>query len=71
MIIFGMKRMCFVNSKETHKARIWDSCDVDSGSLVENSFTARYLAGIIRNSREKPKGTRWNFEYKLLALSLP
>jgi hypothetical protein len=31
---------------------------------------ARLLAGVIRNSRQKPKGRRWNFEDKVLALAL-
>lgn len=51
-------------------------CDVDSDPLKENLSSSlsleavRLLAGISRNSRQKPKGRRWNFDYKLLALSL-
>ena len=40
---------------------------------VLNSFNVegvRFLAAIIRNSRHKPRGRRWNFEEKILALSL-
>jgi len=31
----------------------------------------RLLKGIFTNSKRKPKGRRWNFEDKMLALSLP
>ena len=40
---------------------------------ISNSLNAeavRLLAAIIRNSRYKPRGRRWNFEEKILALSL-
>jgi hypothetical protein len=51
-------------------------CCVDRDPIMENlspSLTveaARLLAAIVRNSRQKPKGRRWNFEDKVLALSL-
>jgi hypothetical protein len=35
-----------------------------------NAEAVRLLAAIIRNSRHKPRGSRWNFEDKILALSL-
>jgi len=35
-----------------------------------NAEAVRLLAAIIRNSRHKPRGRRWNFEEKILALSL-
>jgi len=35
-----------------------------------NAEAARLLAAIIRNWRHKPRGTRWDFEDKVLALSL-
>jgi hypothetical protein len=44
-------------------------CDVDSDPLMENLSssstleTARFLSAIIRNSRQNPKGKRWNFEH--------
>ena len=40
---------------------------------ISNSLNAeavRLLAAIIRNSRHKPRGRRWNSEEKILALSL-
>jgi len=40
---------------------------------ISNSLNAeavRLLAAIIWNSRCKPRGRRWNFEEKILALSL-
>jgi hypothetical protein len=42
-------------------------CFVDSDPLMENLSsslsveTARLLAAIIRNSRQKPEGRKWNF----------
>jgi hypothetical protein len=53
-----------------------DLCDVDSDPLTReisnflNVEAVRLLAGIIRNSNNKPRGRRWNFEEKILALSL-
>jgi hypothetical protein len=49
---------------------------VDSDPLKMNisySFSveaARFLAAVFRNSSQKPKGRRWNFEDKVLALSV-
>jgi hypothetical protein len=53
-----------------------DLCDVDSDPLMQdisnslNAEAVRLLAAIIRNSRRKPRGRRWNFEENILALSL-
>jgi len=53
-----------------------DLCDVDSDPLMQeisNSLSVeavRLLAANIMNRRHKPKGRRWNFEGKILALSL-
>jgi hypothetical protein len=53
-----------------------DLCDVDSDPLMQkisnslNAEAVRLLAAIIRNSRHKSRGRRWNFEEKILALSL-
>jgi len=35
-----------------------------------NVEAVKLVAVIIRNSKQKPKGRRWNFEEKILALSL-
>ena len=35
-----------------------------------NAEGIRLLKGIFRNSKRKPKGRRWNFKDKMLALSL-
>jgi len=49
---------------------------VDSDPLMQkisnslNADAVRLLAAIIRNSRHKPRGRRWNFEEKILALSV-
>jgi len=40
---------------------------------ISNSLNAeavRFLAAVIRNSRHKPRGRGWNFEEKILALSV-
>jgi len=53
-----------------------DLCDVDSDPVTQessnslNAGAVRLLAAIIRNSRHKPRGRRWNFEEKILALSI-
>jgi len=39
-------------------------------STSMNAEGIRQLKGIFRNSKCKPKGRRWNFEDKMLALSL-
>jgi hypothetical protein len=49
---------------------------MDSGPLMEdisnslNVEAVRLLPAIIRHSKHKPKGRKWNFEDKILALSL-
>jgi hypothetical protein len=51
-------------------------CGVDSDPLMENLSSCinveatRILAAIFRNSQHRPKGRRWNFDEKVLALSL-
>ena len=56
--------------------KLKDLCDVDSDPLMQeisnslNVEAVRLLAAIIRNSKHKPRGRRWNFEEKILALSL-
>jgi hypothetical protein len=48
---------------------------VDSEPLIQeisnslNADAVRLLAEIISNSRHKPRGRRWNFEEKILAVS--
>jgi len=66
---------CKLRSK--YRSRKWkDLCDVDSDPLMQeisdslNAEAVRLLAAIIRNSRCKPRGRRWNFEEKILALSM-
>jgi hypothetical protein len=50
-------------------------CAVDSDPLMQeisnslNAEAVRLLAAIIRNTRHKPRGRRWTFEDKRLALS--
>ena len=50
--------------------------DVEVNTMREDISTSlnaegiRLLKGIFRNSKRKPKGRRWNFEDKMLALSL-
>jgi hypothetical protein len=53
-----------------------DLCDVESDPLMQeisnflNVQAVRLLAAIIRNNKHKPRGRKWNFEEKNLALSL-
>jgi hypothetical protein len=62
--------------KKYRSRKLKDLCDVDSDPLLQeisnslNAEAVRLLAAIIRNSRHKPRGRRWNFEDKILALSL-
>jgi hypothetical protein len=62
--------------KKYRSRKLKDLRDVDSDPLMQeisNSLNAdafRLLAAIIRNSRHKPKGRRWSFKEKILALSL-
>ena len=59
-----------------NRKKLKDLCDVDSDPLMQeisnslNVEAVRLLAAIIRNSKHKPRGRRWNFEEKILALSL-
>ena len=43
---------------------------IEDISTSLNAECIRLLKGIFRNSKRKPKGSRWNFEDKMLALSL-
>jgi hypothetical protein len=62
--------------KKYRSRKLKDLCDVDSGPLMQeisnslNAEAVRLLAAIIRNGRHKPRGRWWNFEEKILALSL-
>ena len=62
--------------KKYMSGKLKDLCDVDSVPMMQeisnslNAGAVRLLAAIIRNSRHKPGGRRWNFEVKVLALSL-
>ena len=52
-----------------------DLCDVYSDPVMQeisnslNVEAVRLMAAVIRNSRHKPRGRRWNFEDKILFLS--
>jgi hypothetical protein len=73
-----------IRKKEGALGRLRSKCrqnlkcvsDVEVKTLTEDistSLTAegiRLLKGIFGNSKRKPKGRRWNFEDKMLALSL-
>jgi hypothetical protein len=62
--------------KKRKREKMKKLCDVDSDPLkqsLSSSFSLqapRFLAAIFRNSRQKPWCRRWNFEDKVLALSL-
>jgi hypothetical protein len=66
--------LCKLKKKYKEK-KLKKLCDVDSDPLMENlssSFCLEtaFLAAILRNSRQGPQSRRWNFEEKVLALSL-
>jgi hypothetical protein len=66
--------LCKVRNK-SKREKMKELCDVDSDPLMQSlslSFSlqaARFLAAIFQNSRQRPRGRRWNFEDKMLALS--
>jgi hypothetical protein len=61
--------LCKLKRKYTSR-KLKDLCDVDSDPLMQeisNSLNAEavtLLAAIIRNTRYKPRGRRWNVEEK-------
>jgi len=62
--------------KKYRSRKLKDLCVVDSDPLMQeisnslNVEAVRLLAANIRNRRHKPRGRRWNFEGKMLAVSL-
>ena len=71
------KESALCKLRQKYKSRkLKDLCDVDSDPLMQeisnslNAEAVRLLAAIIRNSSHKPRGRRWNFEEKILALSV-
>jgi hypothetical protein len=62
--------------KQCKAKKLKDVCDLDRDPVMQKLASslsvepARLLAGVIRNSRQKPKGRRWNFEDEVLALAL-
>ena len=62
--------------KNYRSRKLEDLCDVDSDPKTQeisnclNVEAIRLMAAIIRNSRHKPRGMRWNFKDKILFLSL-
>jgi len=62
--------------KKYRSRKLKDLHHVDSDPLMQkiskslNAEAVRLLAAIFRNSKHKPRGRRWNFEEKILALSL-
>jgi len=50
-------------------------CQLDSNPLIQslssslNVDTSRFLASVVRNSKHKPKGRRWSYKEKVLAVS--
>jgi hypothetical protein len=64
--------VCKLKRKNKTKKMLEDLYQVDRDPLMENppsslnAEAAKLLAAIIRNSRLKPKGMRWNFEDKVI-----
>ena len=63
-----LRRKCRQNLKFVSDVEVNIVTEDISTSL--NAEGIRLLKGIFRNSKRKPKGRRWNFEDKILALSL-
>jgi hypothetical protein len=59
--------LCKLKNKYRGK-KLKKLCDVDSDPQMQSlssSFSleaARFLAAVFRNSRQRPKGRRWNFD---------
>ena len=51
-------------------------CQLDSNPLIQslssslNLDTSRFLASIVRNSKHEPKGRRWSFKEKVVAVTI-
>ena len=63
-----LRRNCRRNLKFVSDVEVNTLTEDISASL--NAEGIRLLKGIFRNSKRKPKGRRWNFKVKMLALSL-
>jgi hypothetical protein len=76
MNVFGTESALCKLKKKYKAKKLEKHCCTDSDPLMESlssSLTveaARLLAAIVQNSRQNPKGRRWNFEDKVLALFL-
>ena len=66
-----------IRRKESALCKLRKKCRQNLKFVTEDISTSlkaegiRLLKGIFTNSKRKPKGRRWNFEDKMLALSLP
>ena len=64
--------------REKYRAKkLEEVCQLESNPLIQslssslNVDTSRFLAFVVRNSKHEPKGRRWSFKEKVLAVSIP
>ena len=67
--------LCKLRKKYRAK-KLKEVCQLDSDPLIQslssslNVDTSRFLASVVRNSKHEPKGRRWSYKEKVLAVSI-
>ena len=67
--------LCKLRKKYRAK-KLKEVCQLDSNPLIQslssslNEDTSTFLASIVRNSKHVPKGRRWSYKEKVLAVSI-
>jgi len=67
--------LCKLRKKYRAK-KLKEVCQLDSNRLIQslssslNEDTSTFLASIVRNSKHDPKGKRWSYKEKVLAVSI-
>ena len=62
--------------RKKYRAKNLKVCQLDSNPLIQSLSSAlnmdslRFLASIVRNSNHEPKGRRWSYKEKVLAVSI-
>ena len=69
--------MALCKLRKKYRAKnLKEFCHLDSNSLIQslssslNVDTSRFLASVVRNSKHEPKGRRWSYKRKVLAVSI-
>ena len=67
--------LCKLRKKYRAK-KLKEVCQLDGNPLIQslssslNEDTSKFLASIVRNSKHEPKGRRWSYKEKVLAVSI-